>query len=93
VAYQSKGGLVDWLSWLLFAGTARVVSDVRFQSYRREVRGSRAGYGLMVRRPPLGYSVPAQFAGTDDDNWFDRAFAPLGDVLLEAMIKEVGANL
>jgi hypothetical protein len=92
-AYQSRGGLVDWLSWLLFAGSAVVVSDASLQLFRDEVKASRAGKALMRRfkNRPLGYSV-GEFRGTSQDNWFDRVLEPLGGPVFDVMLRNVTRN-
>jgi hypothetical protein len=89
-AYPSKGGAVDWLSWLLFAGRNRVVADARLQTFRRPVEQSRAGFALMVKNGQLGYSVDPEFAGDLHGNWFTRVLTPLVDPVLDVMLAEVG---
>lgn len=93
LSYMSKGGEVNWLNWLLFSGTQLILADVRFRMFDKFVKASRAGYSLMIRAEPLGYSVSPEFAGNSNSNWFDKILAPLGKSLIQVMIEEVQRRL
>ena len=71
LSYASRKGVktLEWLRWLLKEGGAVIVSQYDFIP---EKRGSRTGLGIMVRRRG-GWKVPAQFAGTEEDNFATRA--------------------
>lgn len=68
--YASKGYTLPWLKWLLLDGTANIVNayDVFIgPNYR-----SRTGMAIM-KKSVSGWSVPSEFAGTQNDNWITRA--------------------
>ena len=69
------GTPLEWLRWLLLEGDTRIVNNYVFQSGRR----GRAGGGIMVSRRNASWGVPAQFAGTENDNFATRALDGLND--------------
>lgn len=71
LTYSSKRGTktLPWLRWLLKEGSATIVSQYDFIP---SPRGSRTGFGIMVKRRG-GWKVPAQLAGTEKDNFATRA--------------------
>lgn len=92
-SYASKGGQVDWLEWLLLAGTQIVVVDhhIVYSSAKSVVNFSRSGEALMY--PGGTYSVPSIYAGTKDDNWITRVIFSLQpdieDIIQEEIIKAI----
>jgi len=72
--WSENGFLVSWLEWLLTSGDSIIVPDYFFAegNYPR----SRTGLGVMKRGGT--WHVPAEFAGTFQDNWFTRLFAHMG---------------
>lgn len=62
---------VDWLNWLLFEGTRKVVLGYHYTTSGRARHISRTGEGIMGKYG--SWSVPAEFAGTGGDNWLTRA--------------------
>jgi len=69
------GTPLEWLRWLLLEGDTRIVNNYSFQSGRR----GRAGGGIMIQRQNASWGVPAEFAGTANDNFATRALDGLND--------------
>lgn len=87
----SKGGEVPWLKWLLLEGYKLLIADydIRYGSYPR----SRTGEAQMYKRPGNFYTVPAEFAGTIDDNWITRLFDGVDSEIYTILIKAVDGVL
>lgn len=66
-----RGYSLPWLQWLLLEGNRVLIKDYRvvFGSSKR----SRTGFALMRTSKTQSWKVPAQFAGTESDNWITRA--------------------
>lgn len=66
---------IEWLSWLLFAGDAVVISDYGLFG-GADPQYSRTGRHIMVKRKEGGklspWRVPPAYAGTTSDNWLSR---------------------
>ena len=71
----AKGQKLDWLEWLLTAGSKIIVKDYEL-TYGNYGKRSRSGMGaIMVRKEGSGYwKMPAQYAGTPENNFITRAF-------------------
>lgn len=69
-AYQSYGGQVSWLSWLLTKGTEVAVDGFRVFN-GDDLTGSRAGDALMIKGGV--FRVDPEFAGTENDNFILEA--------------------
>jgi hypothetical protein len=65
-----RGYELPWLQWLLFDGTATIVDD--YEVVIGANARSRTGYAVMMPSSN-SWSVPAEFAGTVNDNWITRA--------------------
>jgi hypothetical protein len=65
-----RGYELPWLQWLLFDGTAIIVDD--YEVVIGTNARSRTGYAVMMPSSN-SWSVPAEFAGTVNDNWITRA--------------------
>jgi hypothetical protein len=50
---------------------------------------SRTGSAIMVSSQKINWRVPAQFAGTVNNNWVTRAIERLDDSLLQQIEKEL----
>jgi len=70
-SYKSGDNDVNWLYWLLNAGTDIVVADYRIRYGVFARKESHSGRAIMV--PKGSYSIPAQFAGRPNDNFITRA--------------------
>ena len=73
-SYSSKGGQVDWLDWLLTAGTAEVVNNYK-SFYGNFSKWSRTGEAIMIPSKSGGFKFDADHAGTLDDNWITRSIS------------------
>lgn len=62
-----KGEVIYWLEWLLLGGKGILISefDVEF-----ELGKGRSGQAIMI--PGTGWQIPAEHAGTRQDNWLTR---------------------
>lgn len=70
-AYETENGdVLYWLEWLLFEGSNPVVLGYRVQ-YLTDV--GRSGVAVMRRKGNFSI-IPAEFQGTEQDNWITRAF-------------------
>lgn len=78
--YDSHGGPVDWLEWLLFEGGNTVVFDYGIKFGNFPLDYSRTGRAIMI--PDLrGYEVPFDHSGTESDNFITRALRDIEDEL------------
>lgn len=74
-SFESEGGKVDWLNWLLTQGDRVVLSEYAVNEFLGTVssKDSRTGDALMVKSK-RGYRVPPEYSGTINNNWLTRAF-------------------
>lgn len=84
-----RGYVLPWLEWLVLEGNKVIVKDHRvvFGGNRR----SRTGFAIMRGDSGSAWKVPAQFAGTESDNWITRAIdSSIPDVydLLEEALRQ-----
>lgn len=84
--YTSKRGDVDWLQWLLTAGTSEVVANYRIMY--GDFRSSRTKEAIMVPSKSGGFRFDAEFAGTEDNNWITRSLSRL-----ESRLKAIFENI
>ena len=65
-----KGQSLPWLSWLLYEGTAPIIRnyDIKFSNNLY----SRTGGSIMIPSNK-NWRVPAEYAGTVNNNWITRA--------------------
>ncbi len=66
--------VIDWLRWLLLEGDKTIVN---YSFLPGNLRGSRTGLGIMVRKQGRRWSIPPQFRGTEQDNFATRALSDL----------------
>jgi len=73
--YASRDGstVIEWLRWLLLESTSIIVVGYVFAASNR----GRTGLGIMVNRNGGGWRVPAQYAGTANDNFVTRALVDI----------------
>jgi hypothetical protein len=80
---SEKGFDIPWLRWLTLEGDAVLVADHHFLAKA----AGRTRRGVMV---PTGvWRVPAEYAGTADDNWILRALRGIGADVTEVIAREV----
>ena len=70
-----RGYSLPWLQWLLLDGT-KVLIDSHQVVIGPNLR-SRTSMAIM--RPGSGWSVPNEFAGTQNNNWLTRAIDSSSD--------------
>ena len=75
---DSKKGtyVIPWLRWLLIGGAGLLIVHAEINATRKSRAASRTGRAIMVTRtktPSKGWRVPAEFAGTAENNWLTRA--------------------
>lgn len=86
--------VIPWLRWLLLEGPGLILVDAEINTKAGSRAASRTGRAIMVhptQRPSEGWHVPAEFAGTAEDNWLTRALrdAQVGDRIIEMIQKAV----
>lgn len=88
-SYEYEKGVIPWLEWLLLEGDKRIVRKYEFSPTRR---GSRTGLGIMVNKSRGGWQVPAEFSGTQSNNFATRALDKIDidiDKIAENIMKEM----
>lgn len=72
---NERGYSLPWLQWLLLDGTKILVNN------HQVVIGpnARSRTSMAIMRPGSGWSVPNEFAGTQNDNWLSRAIDSSSD--------------
>ncbi len=92
VSYDSEGGFVDWLRWLLMAGDSVVIVDydVVFGS---AFVGSRSDFAIMEKNIGKGFRVPPEFSGTVSNNWLTRAFLGAEEIVGNLLFVELNRRL
>jgi hypothetical protein len=87
VLTTEKGVDLNWLEWLLLFGNQTIIKDyvVEFGVNPR----SRTGRAIMRGVQKGKWSVPPEFAGTQNNNWITRAIdsvdSEINNILKEAM--------
>lgn len=79
-----KDDLIPWMQWLLTAGTSQVVDDY-VVSYGKS-RASRTGLAVMKKSKASGFSVPGEFAGTEEDNFVTRSLDKITPEIIDLII-------
>jgi hypothetical protein len=81
---------IEWLKWLLISGNSIIVRKYYFKSANSlETRLSRTGLGLMRASKTGTFRVPAEYAGTVNDNFVTRSLSSVVDQIEEIIIREV----
>lgn len=86
-----SSSVVPWLRWLLLDGGKILVRNYRVQ-YGPNPR-SRTDNAIMIESSSENWRVPAEFAGTIQNNWVTRCIAKLDTVMYETLEKELEKNL
>lgn len=96
-SYFSNGNPIDWLWWLLFMGTKTII--VGYKVAFGADRG-RSGLAIMVGKKDgsssYTYSVGklnAHFAGTAEDNWFNRTLREHSSEFLSLVKKHLDSKV
>jgi hypothetical protein len=85
-----RGYSLPWLEWLLTKGGEVIVRnfEVRYGANPK----SRSGDAIMVSSSS-NWRVPAQFAGTINNNWITRALSTIEDQIAKTLETELRAAL
>lgn len=92
---SEHGHNVEWLKYLLLDGTQVIFANYFFIAFGRKGKvfhASRTGEGIMratgkSHRPR--WRVPAEYAGTANDNWLTRALANLDQHISEIVSEDI----
>lgn len=86
-----SGSVIPWIKWLLLDGNKILVRNykVRMGSNDR----SRTGYAIMVTSEKENWRVPAEFAGTINNNWITRSLQKIDDTILNTLQTELEKHL
>lgn len=72
-----KGSTLNWLEWLLLFGKKTIIKD--YTVVLGPSRRSRTGMALMRGVKSGKWSVPTEFAGTQNNNWITRSIDSVDD--------------
>lgn len=88
---DEKGYSLPWLEWLLLEGNSILVKGytVKYTSSPR----SRSGLALMQPDGSYNWRVPAEFSGTQKNNWITRAIDSVDKEIYQIMISNIEKNL
>lgn len=84
--------VIPWLEWLLFRGNEVILATAEVNTRAEYRRASRTGRAIMVhpvRRPSVGFRIPAEFSGIIENNFLTRALESQEDAVLDIMLEEV----
>jgi len=93
--YNSKGGPVDWLEWLITRGTQVVVGDYWLFPHAKGFTRS-GGSSIMAEiktMPRDPFRVDPNYAGTIDDNFITRAIQAKADEILDIVAIEIDRSI
>lgn len=91
------GGVIEWLSWLLFRGSDVVLLGSKLVTPDKARGYSRTGRAIMItpnparrqkRHPEYGpaeWHLPLDYGGREDDNWLTRALDDVSDDIIRAI--------
>lgn len=77
---------LPWLEWLLTRGNDVIISG--YSILFKNTPYSRSGYAIMVKSQKGIWRVPAQYAGTTNDNWITRTMD-----MFESQLKIATSNI
>lgn len=90
VVDSNRGYSLPWLEWLLLRGGDIIVR--KFEVKYGSNPASRSGDAIMVSSSK-NWRVPAQFAGTQRDNWITRALSTIEDKISDLIRSGLENNL
>ena len=81
----NTGSVIPWLEWLLIRGGDILIADyaVKIGPNPR----SRTGMAIMVSSFGENYRIPAQYAGTENNNWVYRAISQIDESTIKNIIQ------
>lgn len=83
VLVTEKGSQLEWLKWLLLFGDKTIIKEYVVQIGPNP--RSRTGNAVMVGQTSGRWSVPAEFAGTKNNNWITRAIDSVNNDVVELL--------
>jgi hypothetical protein len=86
-----SGSMVPWIRWLLLEGGKILVREYTVK-YGPNPR-SRTDNAIMIRSSSQNWRVPAEFAGTIQNNWVTRCILKLDDIMYTTLQEELEKNL
>lgn len=76
-----SGSIIPWLKWLLLDGGKILIRNYKVQLGNNP--RSRTGGAIMIQSDKENWRVPAQFAGTANNNWITRALSTYDQLILD----------
>ena len=86
-----SGSVIPWLKWLLLDGSKILIRNYQVQMGSNS--RSRTGQAIMISSDKQNWRVPAQFAGTINNNWITRAINRLDDTVINNIESELEKNI
>jgi len=85
--FDDKGYSLPWLEWLLLKGNEVLVKNyaVKYTTSNR----SRSGMAIMEPSDSTNWRVPAEFAGTQKNNWTTRAIDNIEAQIYNVLITNI----
>jgi hypothetical protein len=84
-----KGDEIPWMKWLLTAGDQTIIRDyIAITGDLSHIPQSRTGEGIMRYVPGRVYKVPAEYSGTEENNFVTRSLDRVVDVIASIMQEE-----
>jgi len=89
--FDTKGYTLPWLEWLLLRGNDILVKEfsVKYTTSNR----SRSGMAIMEPSDGTNWRVPAQFAGTQTNNWITRAIDTIETDIYNILINNLKKSI
>jgi hypothetical protein len=88
VSYDSNGSKIDWLRWLMTAGSQVVIAGYEVASTVDYDGRSRSGGGFMIKTGG-DFRVDPEHAGTAGDNFITRAISSIGPEIGKIIKEEI----
>ena len=83
-----KGQKLEWLRWLLLFGDKTIIKD--YTVVLGPNPRSRTGNAVMVQETKSRWNIPAQFAGTINNNWITRSIDAANDQINSILLNALG---
>ena len=83
---DDDGYVLPWLQWLLLEGQSIIVKN--YEVFYTKSASSRSGMALM-KPSKSSWKVPAQFSGTEKNNWTTRAINSIEDNIYAIIQKNI----
>ena len=92
VVYDTASGVeLPWLQWLLLDGSKILVRNHYVKIGPN--KNSRTGMAVMAESKSQNWRVPAEYAGTKNNNWVTRALDTINDEISDIIEKEIVRNI